>query len=82
MELTRLAGALDARTEVGAIHIKTPPAHASFDLLTNLGSIKTDLPGARVESPSFLGRALVFETGSGGPRIHAETSVVAIDLRL
>ena len=73
---------MEARTQVGAIHIKTPPSNAAFDLRTNLGTIKTDIPGARVESPSFLGRSLVFAIGSGGPRMHAETSVGAIDLML
>ena len=80
MEFTRLAGAVDARTDVGAIHIKTPPAAASFDLRTSMGSIKTDVPGARVDSSSFYGRSLVFEAGEGGPKVQAETSVGGIDL--
>jgi hypothetical protein len=45
-----------------------------------MGAIKTDLPGARVDSTSLFGRALVFEAGEGAPRIQAETSVGAIDL--
>ena len=80
IELTGIAGPVDAKTEVGAIRIKTPPQDASFDLRTALGSIHTDVPGARVESTTFLGRKLVVE--GAGPKIHAETSVGAIDLIL
>jgi hypothetical protein len=45
-----------------------------------MGSITTNAPGARVDSISLFGRALVFEAGEGAPRIQAETSVGAIDL--
>ena len=80
IELTRVSGPVSAKTEIGAIRIKTPPAGASIDLRTEMGNIKTDLPGARVEQTGFFSRKLVIE--GEGPKVRAETSMGAIDLIL
>jgi hypothetical protein len=74
---------LSAVTGTGAVLIAAPAAYsARFDLRTALGGLSTNIPGARAEATSFLGRKLLFDAGAGGAAIEAATSVGQIDLVL